>query len=471
MRMNLETETFQGISDAEREFLEAREAEADRLKQSNTLSLDQFTIRYITDEQKYIQTELNKQAEATSEEIEEKVQKNVKSLDLDQEIKRDLERIGIETDILKEKERELWRMAELVEGRREVLCEKKQELIELKNKLCLIEQPDSILRKQFSFINWGIDGNSGDIDFDGQFKKNLWLSNYYLDSRLKYGNICMKILAILQISGEKDSSDGFIEFIGETYAEFLRSPYTCSHASVEQLSPIVEKILQKNQKVIGLQVFPWLLLDTGIGAFLPFKEVSEFLDQMIQSRTAAEIEEVASFMIDHAYWFLQDQIITNMKRYHGFLKRLSEEIEFKRKPKQFNVNPSSIKQYSNFNEVQKRLARALASQDSEAYTGSALVPSNSTNFVAPLAQQYSKPVHSKSAKILFRITHGSGLKSENSDQNANGSRYGELSTNVTHHSSKIIQTRDHADDVSQHTFKVLMNQYHQSIRGRIIELT
>lgn len=469
--MNLENETFTGITDAELEFMRGKEAEAERLRHWNEINLDQFTMKYITDEQKYLKDELKRQKNAVYDEIEEKEAILSKAVELDERLKRDLDRVWVEIDILKEKEKETWRLAEIVEGRRELLIDKKHELEDLKKKFNYLDTPEALFRKQRSFIGWDIDGNSGDIDFEIQQKNNVWLSNYYLDSRLKYGYLCMKVMAILQISCEKDSSEGFIEFVSEVYSEFLKSPTTCSHAAVEHLTPLIEQILEKSEKKLCMQLFPWLILDTGIGAFLPFKEVSEYVDQLLASKTMTGAEGLVSFIMDQSYWFLHDQIITNIKRYHGFLARLSEEIDFKRKPKQFNANPTQIKTFTNINEVQKRLARALASQDSEALTGSVQPQTNPVHIVNPISKQSIKPAHSRSAQILFRITHGSGQKSEFSENKGNVSYSRELSTSVTHHSSKKYQERDPKNDISQHTFKVLINQYHQSIRGRRIELT
>lgn len=470
--MSLENDTLTGISDAEREFMRGKEVEAERLRHWNEINLDQFTMKFITDEQKYLKDQLKRQKESIIAEIEVKEAIENRTVELDESLKRELDQVWIEMEKLKDKEKETWRLAEIVEGRRELLIERKHELAELKKKFNYLDIPEgAFFRKQRSFIGWDIDGNSGDIDFEVQYKKNVWLSNYYLDSRLKYGDLCMKVMAILQISCEKDSSEGFIEFVSEVYSEFLKSPTTCSHAAVEQLTPLLEQILEKSEKRLCLQLFPWLLLDTGIGAFLPFKEVSEYLDQLLASKTTAGAEGLISFIMDQSYWFLHDQIITNIKRYQGFLTRLSEEVEFKRKPKQFNANPTQIKTFTNINEVQKRLAKALASQDSEAFAGSVQPQTNPVTIGSPVVKHALKPSHSKSAQILFRITHGSGQKSEYSENKGNISYSRELSTSVTHHSSKKIQERDPKNDISQHTFKVLINQYHQSIRGCRISLT
>jgi hypothetical protein len=464
--MLVETETIGDITSTELGFLKVKEADAEKLRMMNDQELEQFTMKFITDEGKYQKTLKMKTDEEMRQEQIDTEKAKFNPLDLDEELKRDLDRIWKELDSLRQREVELWRLVEIVESRREDLLEKRKELEEVKKMFPYLEVVDTTLKRQMSFINWGADGNSGDIEFDFQFERNLWLTKYYLDLRLKLGNLCMKTMAILQIGCEKDSSEGFIEYVAGLYSDFLKTPFTCSKAAVEQLSPVLRKVFEPSDQGFGLQVIQWLLLDTGIGAFLPFKEVTDFLAQIVASQSKLHIEEFGGYLIDHSYWFLQDQIISTVKSYEALRRRLKEEVVFKRKPKQLKQGgPITLNSLSNFKDSQKRLARALAAHDSEAFNSSVqphtLNQSQST--ITNLQKQKLSPT--KSAHMLFRITHGGGHKKDKFHDKMDESQSREFSTSVTHNSSKKLGPKDPQHDIGTHTFKVLLNEYHQSIRG------
>lgn len=462
--MGLENNTMSEIVETEDGFLRAKQIEAEKLKAANEAVLDQFAMKAITNGPNDAEKSKSKKQVLFFQQQTLK-EDNESQYELDPDLKRDLERVPIEIQNFKEKEYNMLLMTKLVQQRRDELVRIKEELAQVKKVFPYVNNSATTESSKIDAINYRDDGVIANVDINPQYKKNIWLSQYYLDSRLRFGNLCMKIVAILEISCDKDCSDGFAEYVAGVYSNYLSSPMACSQATVEQLTPKLHLLLEDSERQLGVQIVHWLLFDTGVGAFLPLKEITGFFSKLEPSPGSIDVDNLFRFFVGHAYWFLQHQITTIMQRYERFLKRLLDEIEFKKKPKQFRNIVVPSRSIAAFKDTQKRLARALVSRDPEILNGAVKPHSLVLGKSMSSIQSPSRVTPNKSNSMLFRIANGPANRNQHLQSNTNLSESKELSTSVTNHSSKRVAIKGDSEDITSRTFKVLISQYHQSIRG------
>lgn len=446
--------------------------EADRLKASNMIDLDNFAMRFIKEDAKY-KAELKAKEIAADVSIKDETQSvtDVPPMDLDESMKRDMAKIWELLETLNCKGESMVQLGNIVESRREDLKEFKGQLEEVKKQFPFLELNSRTLKKQRSFVNWNIDGNTGDITIDGQLLRNTWITACFLDGRIKYGNICMKILAILMLGNDKDYSEGFNHFIQACYKGYLKSPTTFSLAKVSTILPAIKSIMYEEEAFVGLKLIKWLLSDTKIGSFLPFNKIDQYVTSMIDSRLKVDLDELLYFIVEESFESFSKQFIELCQNYRVLLRRMIEEIAFKNKPRMVRgVKPQTITQKMDLLDIHKRLTQVFNTKDHSVMSTTEFA--SSVHIEGGAHRPLRSPLlqASKSSKMLFKITNGAGTTVRKNEQ-SKASRSRELSTSATVKTDYQDKNEVLPADISSRGLLVLLSQYHQSIRGCRLGLT
>lgn len=462
--MNLENETLFSITDSEGVYLAKLKDEAERLRAANKIDLDNFTIRFIKDDARYRDELKAKQNREDEDNIESSDSEQETIIDFDESIKEEFARAWRLNDEIKAKSDVLVQLSDIVENRREEMSEFKEQLEKAKKKYPYLELNGKFLKKQKSFVNWDIDGNTGDVTIVGQLERNTKITGCFLDTRLKFGNVCMKILAILILGNDMDFSEGFVKSMKSYYNDYLKSESTCSIAKTAEILDKIRDIMYDQETNIGLKLIQWILNETKIGSFMPYEEIETYVGSLRKYSQKVDMEEILVFIVENSFQNFTLQFMRLFEDYRDLLLRIKSEISFKLKPRELRVRRQDISHTMNLLDVHKRLTNVFNAKDGSVVSmtdfGSSYVADRHGSRLIRSPIQTTK----KSTKLLYKITSGAGVAT-NRHGKLKHSRSRELSTSATVKSTNQDKNDGAAANLSSHGFLVLLSQYHQSIRG------
>lgn len=457
--MQIEMDNLNQITEGENDVLAELKWENKQLKDINTKTID----RFIYDEAKAMEKAKKEKLDETHDVIP--VSPGIM-------ITRKWSTLYINLLPEQEKWDEAWELADLIKRKAEdiLLLEnyaeaRREQLTKAKEELALCKQ--NLPVQSEGCIDWMKELHVFRVDYRDQLKLNTNLFQLALKVKLYYGMFALKIKSILSVPAEIQVSKNVKTAIQDAYTK-----YTTHNSQELQMVPLVFlvrqawKIIPKSEESITQSLIQWLVHDTHLSPFMLSGNLKEILDN---SPVPTNLLNISYTIVNTAFDNFERLICEEIQNYITIMAKIRNETRYRLGlDAYYDINPAELSENSPAHRIlsRRRSIHLTVSNDPiEKLHAEKARTKKIFEERSGLRRGHSK----NNTSVLFRITQRSVSMGSNSHPKLGISQ--ETKAEKENHHDEDSSTQDipptpqgpqQTHDVS---VKVLLNQYHQKIKG------